>query len=366
MDFDRLTAVIQQGVERGLHTCVQVFVAVNGTTVLDRGFGLATDEAPATNETVMLWRSAGKPLTAAGILRLQEEGKLSLEDTVDRYLPEAVGTTIGALSLHQLLSHSAGLPVLNTGWPHSDWQEIVAEVLAFDGPLEPGRAAYQPQATWFLLGEILRRRTDRQSFQDALQCAVLDPIGLQRCQCGLSMDTMDSLRDQLPDLLRRAKGGLQRVSLSDAPALTAPSPGGNMRGPVSQLGQFYEVLRRRGTLSDGRRFLQESSVELMTSRHRSGLYDHGLQYKIDMGLGCLINSEHYGPAVPYGYGAYSSESSFGHGGAQCSIGFCDPVHNLVVAWATNGLCGEPQHQRRNRSFNEAIYTDLGLVSEPAA
>jgi len=362
VSFDRVADVIQQGIHRGLHTCVQIFVSVDGRTVLDQGFGMATDDRPVTNETVMLWRSAGKPLTAVGILRLQETGELALEDTVASHLPDAVGTTIGELSVRELLTHSAGLPLLSTRWPQAGWEETIAEVVAFDGPLEPDRAAYQPQATWFLLGEILRLRTGSQSFREALQTMVLDPIDLQHCQCGLTTASVDSLQDQLPDLLQRKPGGLQRLSLSDVPALTAPSPGGNMRGPVSQLGQFYEVLCRRGVLSDGTCILKESSVELMTSRHRVGQFDHGLQYTIDMGLGCLINSERHGPSVPYGYGRYSSDKTFGHGGAQCAMGFCDPVHNLAVAWAANGFCGEPQHQRRNRSINEAIYLDLGLAS----
>jgi CubicO group peptidase (beta-lactamase class C family) len=55
-----------------------------------------------------------------------------------------------------------------------------------------------------------------------------------------------------------------------------------------------------------------------------------------------------------------SPDTFGHGGAQCAMAFCDPGHKLVVAWAANGLCREPQHQRRNRAINEAIYEDLHL------
>jgi len=71
----------------------------------------------------------------------------------------------------------------------------------------------------------------------------------------------------------------------------------------------------------------------------------------------------YGPdTVPYGYGPHCSPRTFGHGGSQCSIGFCDPEHCLVVAWVCNGRCGEGRHQRRNRAINTAIYEDLGLAT----
>lgn len=82
---------------------------------------------------------------------------------------------------------------------------------------------------------------------------------------------------------------------------------------------------------------------------------------MDFGLGVLCNSNQYGAeTVPYGFGQYCSEATYGHGGAQCSMGFCDPERKLVVAWSANGFCGEGQHQRRNRMINNAIYEDLEL------
>ncbi|MCA9060369.1 MAG: serine hydrolase, partial [Planctomycetaceae bacterium] len=77
--------------------------------------------------------------------------------------------------------------------------------------------------------------------------------------------------------------------------------------------------------------------------------------------GVIVDSNHHGrETVPYGFGRRCSDRTFGHGGAQCAIGFCDPARQLVVAWSANGFCGEGQHQRRNRAINDAIYADLGL------
>ena len=100
----------------------------------------------------------------------------------------------------------------------------------------------------------------------------------------------------------------------------------------------------------------------MTARHRIGEFDQTLQHTVDFGLGVICNSNKYGvETVPYGFGQYCSSSAFGHGGAQCSMGFCDPERRLVVVWSANGFCGEGLHQRRNRMINNAICVDLGLT-----
>ncbi len=145
------------------------------------------------------------------------------------------------------------------------------------------------------------------------------------------------------------------------PWLTQPSPGGNFRGPVVQLGRFYEMLLNKGRMPSGETTLRPETVANMTSAHRADRFDDTMQHVVDLGLGLFLDSNRHGQdSVPYGFGQYCSAETFGHGGAQCAMGFCDPVHKLVVAWAANGFCSEPQHQRRNRSINEAVYEDLGL------
>ncbi len=358
MAFEQLRSVIADGIEQNLHTCVQICISINGDIRLNTGFGSATPQFSASADTIMLWRSAGKPLTAVGILKLAEHGELSIDDPLIRHLPAVQGTPFEQLTLNQLMTHDTGLPALETHWPHSDWDEILAGILSTPISVEMDRTAYQPQATWFLLGEILRRKANTATFVEALSMLVLSPLNMNRCDCGLSDHQIEARHDSLPDLYMRKGRHLQRSSLSDGQALRTASPGGNMRGPVSDLVLLYEMLLRQGTLPDGRSYLKESSVAAMTQRQRIDRFDQTLQHRIDMGLGCILNSEHHGPLVPYGYGQFSSADTFGHGGAQCSMGFCDPVRGLVVAWAANGICSEPLHQRRNRTINEAIYRDL--------
>jgi CubicO group peptidase (beta-lactamase class C family) len=120
---------------------------------------------------------------------------------------------------------------------------------------------------------------------------------------------------------------------------------------------------RKGVLpATGKPLLQPDTAREMTRRQRVGLFDDTFQQIIDWGLGFAIDSKRYGrEMVSYGYGRFASDETFGHGGAQSTCGFADPVHDLVVAWAFNGLPGEKKHQHRAHDLNTAIYQDLGLV-----
>lgn len=358
--FPRTLAAIHNGIERRLHKGVQLYVSVACNTVVNAGIGEATPDRPLNEDAIMLWRSAGKPLTAAVMLLFAERRLLSLDAPCGKYVPATSASGLGDVSIRNFLTHQSGLPLIDTDWPNVEWDAIIKNV----SRLVPGdpTAAYQPQVTWFLLAEILQKVDPQQrTFNDLIGDEILGPLDMAETWCGLP-ETIAAKSDRLPVYHKRDKGQLTETVYHQRPWLTAPSPGGNFRGPVRQLGIFYEMLLKGGTCSSGEQLLAASTVKDMTSRHREGLYDTTLAHVVDFGLGIIVDSNQHGSdSVPYGFGRYSSSRAFGHGGAQCAMGFCDPDHGLVVAWAANGFCSEGMHQRRNRAINEAIYEDLALV-----
>jgi CubicO group peptidase (beta-lactamase class C family) len=165
-------------------------------------------------------------------------------------------------------------------------------------------------------------------------------------------------------LFERTGGTLQMLDWHLPPRAKRVSPGSSLRGPIRDLGRFYEALRLcllPPCPGGEKRWIAETTLVEMTSRQRVGRYDDTLGHVVDFGLGFLIDSKQYGvETVPYGYGRFASDSTFGHGGSQSSQGYCDPVHELAIAWLFNGRPGEGQHQRRTRAFNDALYRDLEL------
>ncbi|HCP12877.1 MAG TPA: serine hydrolase [Planctomycetaceae bacterium] len=364
--FPRVLAAFEEGVTRGLHTGLQIYVSVDGVPLLHTGFGNAAPGRPMTPQTLMPWRSAGKPLTALLLLTILDQPQQQLQLPLSHWLPESIGTDKSSLTLTDLLTHQSGFPLTDTGWPHSSWDDSVRTVLQTHCQLPRGTAAYHPQSSWFLLGEIIRRvvaqgQQTPPAFAAILQQRLLDPLGMLQSGCGITAPDSPEIVNRLPVLYERQHGQLQVSPAGAAPWLVTPSAGGNLRGPISELGRFYEMLLRSGRTAQGLVFAAEPVVQLMTRRHRVAMHDQTFQQVIDFGLGVICNSARYGAAlVPYGFGSRCSDSAFGHGGAQCSIGFCDPERRLVVAWAANGFCGEGQHQRRNQLINDAVFDDLGL------
>lgn len=362
--FPQLTAAIQDGIQRKLHTGVQAYVSIAGEVVLDQGFGESAPGVELDASTIMLWRSAGKPVTAVAILQLLDAGLIDLSATLATILPETQDTAWQDVTVQQLLTHTSGIPLIDTGWPNQPWDKI-QHIIISTAVVGTEEAAYQPQSTWFLLGEILKRVSkDDGSFSQLLKRQIFSSLGIEEVWCGLAAEEVDKRTGRFPILYERSRGQLQSSNYSNGLWLTEASPGGNLRGPIRGLGEFYEMLMRDGAGPNNISIISEQSVRRMTDRHRVNQFDTTLQHVVDFGLGMIINSNQYGAAaatVPYGFGRHCSENSFGHGGSQCSIGFCDPKHQLVVAWAANAFCGEGQHQRRNRAINEAIYQDLGLT-----
>jgi CubicO group peptidase (beta-lactamase class C family) len=363
----RTAAVIQEGIDRGLHTGVQIYVSLEGRAIADYGTGEGAPGELMTPETIMLWLSAGKPLTAVLVAKSWEQGRLDLDAPVARYVPEFANRGKDSITLHHLLTHTSGLRHIQTGWPDLSWDETIARICEAEPEPDwpPGeRAGYHVASSWFVLGEVLRR-IDGRPFSQSLRAGICEPLGMIDTWNGMPPDVYRSYVDSNRFGLMHERQGreLKPFDWNTELRCTRASPGGNTRGPIRELGRLYEMLLGGGVL-DGVRILQQETVETFTARHRTGMYDETFRHRIDFGFGFIVDSNRYGAeTVPYAFGRYCSPRTFGHGGAQSSIGFADPEHGLVVAWVANGRPGEPQHNRRNRTLSEAIYWDMGLATD---
>ena len=115
-------------------------------------------------------------------------------------------------------------------------------------------------------------------------------------------------------------------------------PGANGRGPMNQLGRFYEMLVGTGRVT-ACALLSPVTVAAISARHRTEMLDETYGVVMDWGLGLVVDW--------YATGRYSSRRAFGHGGHQSSVAFCDPEHDLVVAVVCNGMPGRERHSARS-------------------
>ncbi len=109
-DPAHLDTILQPYADKGAFSGV-VRVAVGGKVVLDRGYGMANREWSIANTPDTKFRigSITKQFTAAAIFRLQEQGKLDINDRLKKYVPD-VPAAWADVTLYQLLTHTSGIP----------------------------------------------------------------------------------------------------------------------------------------------------------------------------------------------------------------------------------------------------------------
>lgn len=162
-------------------------VIENGKIIYEKGYGLATleHEVPITPQSVFYIGSTSKQFVAAAVLLLEQDGKLSLDDDLRRWVPEIpdYGTLI---TLRHLIHHTSGirdylglmdLAGLELGHFHSD--EGVIELLARQKALnfQPGDQYLYSNSGYFLLGVVVRRASGK-SLREFAQERIFQPLGM--------------------------------------------------------------------------------------------------------------------------------------------------------------------------------------------
>ena len=152
-----------------------VVVARDGDVVLRKGYGSADRARGAlvTSETPFFIGSLAKQFTAAATLRLAADGRLTLDDTLGAYFPEAPQEK-RAITIRQLLAHTSGLPYLPSaglfgrGSRDSVMQEMLAEPLAF----APGSRYEYSTPGYILLAGVIERASGLTYEQYMRRCSI--------------------------------------------------------------------------------------------------------------------------------------------------------------------------------------------------
>ena len=108
MTLDRAANIVESGIERGLHIGAQLYVSQGGKQVADLAFGLAREGIPMTPDTIMLWMSSTKPITAIAIGQIWERGKIALDDPVAKYIPAFGARGKESITIRHVLTHTGG------------------------------------------------------------------------------------------------------------------------------------------------------------------------------------------------------------------------------------------------------------------
>jgi CubicO group peptidase (beta-lactamase class C family) len=345
----RVREVLEQGIDDGTHIGAQIYVSHQGEVAADFAVGNARADVAMTTDSMMTWFSMTKAVTSVAVAQQWERRALEIDERVVTYIPEFGAHGKDVITLRHLLTHTAGIPLADGILEMQPWLESNEESLAriCDAPLdyEPGtRAGYHPTAGMTVLGEIVAR-VSGQPYREYVRNKIFLPLGMDDCWVGMPEETWRAYGDRIGHMHNTQGDEPVRVAGVDSARRAAnPMPGANGRGPMNQLGKFYEGLPQ---------LIGPATLAAVASRHRTEMVDEMFGVVIDWGLGFTIDA--------YAMGRYCSRRTFGHGGSQSSIAFLDPSHRVVVAVVCNGMCGVARHYPRLDAICSAVYLDLGLA-----
>jgi CubicO group peptidase (beta-lactamase class C family) len=163
----------------------------DGAVLLRKGYGLADLEQGIAIEPDMVFRigSVTKQFTAAAILLLEQEGKLSVKDDLRRHLPD-YPTSGRVITIEHLLTHTSGIRSytdMEDFGEHARDDMSVDEVIALfkDEPLgfEPGEKYAYNNSGYFLLGAIIEKASGK-SYETFLRERIFEPLEMSRTYYG--------------------------------------------------------------------------------------------------------------------------------------------------------------------------------------
>ena len=307
--------------------------------------------------------SMSKPVLATLLLMLQDEGLLSVDDPVEKYLPEFKGlkTVDGKpapITIRHLLTHTSGMGEISAD------QARACKTLASVIPLYVAKpVAFTPGSKWVYCqsgintGGRIAEVVTGEPLEKLLKQRLFDPLGMQDTTFYLT-------EEQLPRLAksyrRTDKGNLEATDIfflngkSPTSLDRFPAPNGGLFSTASDYARFCQMVLSGGEL-DGKRYLKPEAVKLMSTIQTGGLKT-GFTEGNGWGLGWCVVRE------PQGVTAMLSPGTFGHGGAYGTQAWIDPetkrIYILMVQRANFPNSDASEVRRAFQEVASAAFSNL--------
>jgi CubicO group peptidase (beta-lactamase class C family) len=359
-DRARVRSYMQQEVTAGKIPGAVLLIQQHGRPVLFESYGVRDTDSqrPMTSDTIFRFYSMSKAITSVAAMMLVDDGKLSLDDPLSKYIPAFANVKVGVerredngntallyeplarpITIEDLLRHTSGLTYGFYG--DRPVQKIYAASDLFEGDFDNALfaeriaklpLAEQPGTQWDyghstdILGRVVEVVSGRSLFQFEKE-RLLDPLGMSEMAFYLADDTKRSrVAEPLP--ADRFKGPVAGINDPILPRRWE-SGGAGMIGTIGDYARFSQMLLNGGTL-DGRRYLKSETVALMTSDRigpetkiaRDQFYFPGENTGFGLGFAVRTSVPAQTPSWPTG--------EYRWGGAGGAFFFIDPKHNMFT------------------------------------
>jgi len=315
-------------------------------------------QAPMRTDALFWIASQTKPITATLVMMLVDEGKISLDDPVEKYLPEFAGqqvllpdgTTkapVHPITIRNILSHTSGLPFASPEeTPTLDGLPLAEAVRTYAShPLifYP-KSQYQYSNAGINTAARVLEVVTGMAYEDFLQTRLLDPLGMKDTTFWQTDERAARIAksyapNEAGDGLKEITVGQLLYPLSDR-AHRYPMPAGGLFSTATDVVRFCQTVLNHGELG-GRRYLSEGAVREMTSRQTPA---------------ALADS--------YGLGWAVGEGWCGHGGAYATNMTIDWQRGLITVFMVQHAGFPGEGAKAQDAFRQAAMARFGDGAAP--
>jgi len=320
------------------------------------GWADVSAKKPMAADSVFWIASMSKPITGTALMLLVDEGKVNVDDPVEKYLPEFRGQMVVAyrddstvllkrpkhpITVKNVLSHTSGLPFRSSlEQPTLDslpLQEAVHSYALTPLDFEPDTKYQYSNAGINTAGRIVEV-VSGMPFEKFVEERLFQPLGMKDTTFWPNEEQTSRLaKSYRPNAakndLEEIQIGQLQYPLSDR-SRRFPMPAGGYFSTAADMGRFCQMLLNGGTLG-GRRYLSEAAIKQMSSKQ----------------TGDLVKDN-------YGFG-WSSGTSYGHGGAHATNMTIDTQKGLVTIWMVQHAGFPGDGDKSQGAFRHAAYEAFG-------
>lgn len=176
--MNNIDRIINQAMQRDGIPGLAIGVTQNGEPVLMKGYGLANvqTQQPVTVDTRFGIGSVSKVITGFALMNLVQQGKVGLNDSILKYIPDAP-VQWKMVTIQQLLSHTSGIP--QHQGPNLPWTKTWAQMVNQPMEFTPGSSFKYNNFGFKLLGRVIEIASG-QSLPDYLNATIFAPLGMSQ------------------------------------------------------------------------------------------------------------------------------------------------------------------------------------------
>ncbi|MFT5575874.1 MAG: CubicO group peptidase (beta-lactamase class C family) [Bermanella sp.] len=348
---ENIWAAAEDVFRSGMHPYVSVCLRRHGEMVLNRSLGFVSgamgesEPVVADLQTPVCLFSSSKAITAMLIHKLAEDGGIDLLAPVSYYIPAFAAGGKANITVHDVLSHRAGVPGIAADVPRDvlyDAEMAMRYICEMETLHSDGRvSAYHAVTGGFVLAELIKVITgmDVQQYLDKM---FRQPLGMKYFTYGIDKKLQGKVAKHyqtglpnpkpIENVLTNVLGASvpEVTELSNSPEfMSAVVPSGNIYSTAEEACRFFQMMLDRGQWQ-GKQVLSPLSVLRGTREVGGARIDQSLKLPMRYSAGMMLGGN------PVGLYGRKTHHAFGHLGFSNILCWADPERDMSVSILTTG------------------------------